>query len=132
MAKGKTRPPITLEKFLSAPTLTEWQREIDEHGWCGPDGSSCSLDDVQGIRIGITSPSYKHNGLPANRHDWHYQLGRRFKLPERFRVAADVAYRDGCSEMTAHLIGLSGWLARIQCRARYFILRHFGMGAWRE
>jgi hypothetical protein len=129
---------ISLEEFLKIPNQEEWQREQDDHLWLGPDGSSSSLDDVQGIRIGISSPSFKRNHdeagviYPASLHDWRYQLGRRLRLPERYRKAADEGYRAGCRRKTSHLIGFSGTIARWQCAFRYWMLRHFAMGAWRD
>jgi hypothetical protein len=125
------RPILSLEDFLEIPTEEEWQREIDVHGWTGPDGSSSSTDDIEGIRIGVTSPSYEFATLPANLHDWRYQLARRLRLPAPWRRAADAGYRDGCLACVAILIGFSGRVARRRARARYWILRAAGWRAWR-
>lgn len=126
------RPALTLEEFLAPPTLEAWCRELELHGWAGPDGSSCSLDDIMGVRIGITSRSWEHARLPANEHDWRYQLGRRHGLPESYRKAADQGYRDGCAHrVRAALIGWRVPVGAARAWARYVGLRLFGRLAWR-
>lgn len=124
----KTKP-MTLEEFLRAPTLKEWNAELAD-GWSGSDGSSSSTDNIEGIRIGITSRSYSYSHLPANLHDWLYRLGRKHGLGSKFRKAADRAYRDICLERISSLLGWSGWKARRRCAIRYAVLRLFGAAAW--
>lgn len=122
--------PASVEDFLARPTESEWAAELLA-GWNGPDGSSNSLDDVEGIRIGITSRSWAHCDLAANRHDWYYQLGRRWRLGPEFRKAADAWYRDRCIEITdAALIGWRVHKARARAWLRYWALRAFGDHAW--
>jgi hypothetical protein len=119
-----------LARFLHIPTLIEWQREFEYFGWDGSDGSTSSFDDIEGIRIGITSRNIKDVGYPANLHDWRYQLGRRKRLGPKFRRAADKGYRDDCLLAISVLVGFSGWKARIRCWIRYFALRLFGVSSW--
>lgn len=121
-----------LEKFLRHPTPSQWNREIRVYGWSGPDGSSCSRDNIEGVVIGSDIPRHEDSTLPANLHDWRYQQGRRKKLPQSFRKAADEGYRDGCLERVSHLVGFSGWKARKRCHIRYRALRWFGRRAWKE
>ena len=80
---------MTLEEFLKAPTAEEWQRELNE-GWQGSDGSTSSTDTIFGVRIGITGRNHANHALPATLHDWHYRLGRRYRLPESYRKEADI------------------------------------------
>lgn len=121
---------MTLREFMAPPSMAAWNRELAE-GWAGPDGSSRSLDDVMGVRIGVTSRSFEHSGLPANRHDWRYRLGRRYRLPEAWRAAADAEYRDLCIERTdAALVGWRRHVARWRAWGRYYILRLAGRPAW--
>ncbi len=118
--------------FLLRPTEGQWRLELNR-GWDGPDGSSCSLDDIMGIRIGITSSEYEHVDLAANRHDWYYRLGRRLKLSRAHRMTADAWYRDRCIAITdAALIGWRVYAARARAHARYVLLRAFGWLAWRK
>jgi hypothetical protein len=121
--------PVTIHEFLRPPSLEEWNATLSL-GWSGPDGSSSSLDDIEGIRIGITSTSYDHAHLPANWHDWLYMLGRTHRLPQNYRAAADALYCDRCLDQVAILIGWNGWKARTRCYIRYRALRLFGRHAW--
>ena len=120
---------MTVVEFLEVPTHERWIDEIDRYGWPGPNGSSASLDDIQGIRIGISSASFRENHdptgtlYPASLHDYRHQLGRRLRLPFPYSLPADEAYRDGCLRRTRNLIGFSGWVARRQCAWRYRVLR---------
>ena len=124
--------PSTIKKFLAKPSWFNWAEELDA-GWPGPDGSSCSLDDIQGVRIGITSRSYRHADLAANRHDWYYRLGRRFRLGHKFRKAADAWYRDRCIEqINETIIGFSRRMGVARAHARYYGLRVGGWIAWRK
>lgn len=120
-----------LERFLRLPTPVEWRREFKYFDWEGPDGSSCSLDDIEGIRIGTTSTNIADLRYPANLHDWRYQQGRRKRLSDVFRKVADQDYLDGCLGRTFLLVGFSGWKARKRCWIRYFGLRVFGRFAWK-
>lgn len=123
---------MTLEEFLAQPTREEWYAEL-EAGWRGPDGSSCSLDDVLGVRIGITSRLWRYATLPANLHDWRYHLGRKHGLPSSYRAAADAEYRDGCAARVAD--ALIGWRVRAgaaRAYARWLVLRALGWRAWRH
>jgi hypothetical protein len=123
---------VTLEEFLAPPTREAWYAELDA-GWSGPDGSSLSFDDLEGVRIGITSKLWRYAGLPANRHDWRYHLGRKHKLPESYRTSADAGYRDGCRESVANT--LIGWRVKAgaaRAYARWAGLRVFGWAAWRR
>jgi hypothetical protein len=122
--------PLTVAEFLRRPTPEEWEW-ARQRGWAGPDGSSASTDLIFGVRIGITSTDYSYVDLPANRHDWYYQLGRWFRLPEHFRRAADRVYRDLClEEVRAHLEGPMLRLAILRCHARYVGLRTGARFAW--
>ena len=123
---------MRIDHFLELPTQEQWEAELDD-GWFGPYGSSMSTDHMMGIRIGVTSPDYRHHRLPANLHDWRYRLGRKHKLSARHRHAADVAYRKDCiayikrrlDGRTMEAIGVfRAWI-------RYYALRLFGGGAWK-
>ncbi len=130
--KPKPRPkPASIEQFLFPPTWTEWEAELRD-GWTGPDGSSNSLDDIEGVRIGITSRAHKYSKLAANQHDWLYRLGRKHLLGREFRKAADAMYRDMCLKHVSILVGWNGWKARRRCSIRYGVLRVLGWKAWRS
>lgn len=120
---------LRLKRFLRPPTKAQWKWEL-EHGWDGPDGSSCSTDNIGGIVIGTTSKKYNDSKRPANRHDYYYRLGRRKRLSRRYRKAADKVYRDTCLEAVSILVGWAGWKARRRCHARYRGLRILGWRAW--
>lgn len=127
------RKPKTLASFLRRPNHKSWLDQLDD-GWPGPDGSSMSTDTIMGVRIGITSPCYKHVDLPANRHDWMYRLARRYRLPDEWRKYADMRYRDMC--WVCCKAGLRGWkrallpAAWARCHARYIGLRAGAKFAW--
>lgn len=122
--------PASVEDFLRCPTAEEWAEAL-AHGWAGPDGSTASTDLIFGVRIGVTSPDYAYAGLPANRHDWWYLLGRTFELPEEYRAAADCGYRDLCiARLRAHLEGPVLALGIARCHARYVALRLGARYAW--
>lgn len=123
---------MTLEQFLAIPTREEWYAELSA-GWTGPDGSSMSFDDIEGVRIGVTSRLWRNCTLPANLHDWRYHLGRTRKLPQSFRAAADAGYRDGCIEaVRTTLIGFSQKKGVARAYARWAALRVAGWFAWRR
>jgi len=123
---------MDIEEFLAMPTEDQWDAGIDA-GWAGPDGSSMSTDHMMGVRIGITHPSYKYHKYPANLHDFRYFIGRTFKLPRRFRLAADVEYRERCIEyIDRRLDGKTMTaLGIVRAWVRYYALRLFGWRAWR-
>lgn len=117
---------MTLQEFLQRPTPEAWQAELDA-GWPGPDGSTASTDSIFGVTIGVSSPSYAHVDLPANRHDWHYRLIRRLGLGPEFRQAADAAYRDGIIDRAAGvLFGTVRRIAEMRAWTRYWVLRSLG------
>jgi hypothetical protein len=92
-----------------------------------------STDTIMLVRIGITSPSYDYVDLPANRHDWLYRLGRRYKLPESWRRAADAKYRDLCIARCRDVLGAwnpAYWVAVTRCHGRYAFLRTMATFAW--
>lgn len=121
---------MTLDEFMALPTKRQWQRELNG-GWAGPDGSSQSLDDIMGVRIGVTSTRWEDSRLPANLHDWRYRLGRRYGLPGSYRKVSDAAYRDDCAARTdAALVGWRRRVARWRAAVRYRILRLAGRPAW--
>jgi len=122
----------TVTNFLRHPDKLQWYGEMSKHGWRGPNGSSWSFDDIMGIRIGNSDPHYDHSFLPANRHDWLYQIGRRYGLPEEFRKAADLDYLFLCNDRTRVLVGWRGVIARRIAGGRYAGLRMFGRWAWRH
>ena len=124
----KTKTKLSIENFLKFPTEIKWKHEIEKIGWTGPDGSSVSRDNIEGIVIGTNTSDFADSKLPANLHDWRYQIGRRLKLPEKFRRVSDKGYRDDCIKKTSILVGFSGWKARRRSWFRYRILRAFG---WR-
>lgn len=120
---------MSIAEFMREPKHVDWLNEIDSFGWRGPDGSSSSTDDIQGIRIGIKSASYRENLAADGRlyaasgHDWRHQLGRRLGLPAHYSRPNDTYYRNRCLEHVSVLIGFSGWKARRQCWARWRVLR---------
>jgi hypothetical protein len=93
-------------------------------GWTN-DGSSCSLDSIFGVRIGITSTDYDAAAhLPANRHDFFYELGRACRLADEYKAAADADYRDGCAARVS--LTLIGWRRSVgvsRARWRWLALR---------
>ncbi|MCP3983085.1 MAG: hypothetical protein GY723_01775 [bacterium] len=127
--RGRKLRPQEIEAFLARPTRSQWEAQL-ELGWGGSDGSTAASDRVGGVAIGATSREHADIDLPANRHDWYYELGRTFDLDGQFRKAADDAFRDMCLERIAHLSGLRGLLARSNVIGRYAILRVAGFGAW--
>lgn len=126
---GRKERPQLVPEFLAPPTEAEWQAQL-ELGWGGSDGSTAASDRIGGVQIGKTSRYVGDASLPANLHDWYYELGRSYGLGSEFRRAADEAFLDACLERTAHLGGLRGSLARADIYGRYFLLRTLGMGAW--
>lgn len=126
--------PISVDVFIQKPSYEEWLAELRD-GWPGPDGSSMSTDKIMGVRIGITGPEYEYADLPANRHDWYYRLGRRYRLPESWRREADRRYRDMCIYLCK--LALTGWrrwtvypIAKARAHARYTALRTAARFAW--
>ncbi len=126
---GRKPQPAELDDFLRRPTRSQWEAQLDR-GWGGSDGSTAAPDVIAGVRIGATSRAHEDVDLPANRHDWYYELGRTYGLGWRFRLAADRAYRDMCLELVKHLDGVAGVLARTDVQLRYAALRVAGFGAW--
>jgi hypothetical protein len=119
-------------KFLARPTRNRWQAEVGA-GWRGPDGSSMSTDTICGVRIGVTSDRWEDCDLPANRHDWYYRLGRRYRLGKLYRVVADRAYRDMCLQFVRRDLGHWNPLRYVavgRCHARYAGLRIGAAGAF--
>jgi hypothetical protein len=96
------------------------------------DGSSASLDDIEGIRIGISEdpPKWRNPALPAALHDMRYWKARTYKHVPWTRQEADAEYRDGCLRCVSVLVGFSGWKARKRCWLRYYGLRAFGRKAY--
>ena len=119
---------MTFAEFIADPTREDWDHEVLEQGWT-PDGSSASPDQIQGVRVGITSTDWEKNLARDGRlyaaswHDLLYQRGRRLKLPWHWCAAADAIYRDRCLDHVAHLIGWSGWKARAKAWNRWRVLR---------
>lgn len=95
--------------FLAPLTLAELGLLLNT-GWPGPDGSSSSLDNIEGVSIGKSSPAFADYVFPANRHDFRYELGRRLELPEAYRRAADREHRGvvGCRRLPRRLLRLEG------------------------
>lgn len=129
------RRPESLEEFIARPVYNAWRAELAD-GWPGPDGSSQSTDTIMGVRIGRTSRLFRYVDLPANRHDWYYRLGRKWRLPEAWRRAADKVYRDLCLERCrAELVGWKLALRPVavaRCHGRYAALRAGARFAWTE
>lgn len=126
---GRKAEPSNLAEFLVAPTAAEWHSQL-ELGWRGPDGSTAAPDEMGGVRVGQTTTSHEASDLPANRHDWYYELGRTYGLGRHFRKAADVAFRDMCLDRVSHLGGVRGAMARADAHFRYAAVRVVGIGAW--
>lgn len=117
--------------FTALPiTVREWKAAID-WGWPGPDGSTASLDNIEGVVIGKTTRDPRWRHLPASRHDFFYELGRRFQLDSRYRKAADQDYRDTCIGILQEaLVGLNQRLGVLRAHARYWGLRLFARRAF--
>ncbi len=126
---GRKPIPEGVEAFLARPTRSEWQAQLDL-GWGGSDGSTGAPDRVGGVPIGATSRAHGDVDLPANRHDWYYEIGRTYRLDERFRKAADDAFLAMCLERIRHVGGLRGFFARADLLGRYAILRTWGFAPW--
>lgn len=112
-------------KLALSPSVHAW---LVESGWPGSDGSSASLDNIEGIRIGATGTAF--NRLPATVHDRGYELSRRYGgLPAPLRKRMDRAYRDLCIRAVSEvLVGWNHRKAVARAHARYLGLR---VGAWR-
>lgn len=130
-------PRSPAELVARWPTETEWKAEL-ESGWPGSNGSSASLDNIEGIRIGSTTTAYTPD-LPANLHDFHYRVLRRLRLVlsrktrRAMRRAADAEHLEGLLRDVAILVGWNGWKARQRARVRWVVLRLFGWRAiWRK
>lgn len=118
-------------RFTSGPIGPDAFDWLVTRGWAS-DGSSASLDDIMGVRIGASGNRYDDAHLPANRHDCFYELGRLFRLSPPFRAAADADYRDRCIEaVNSHLIGWRQHAGVARAHARYRTLRAFGGCAWK-
>jgi hypothetical protein len=125
--------PKNLEEFgLHVPTLEQWEAELAS-GWAGSDGSTASLDDIEGIRIGQSGREYQP-GLPANLHDYHYRVIRRLmahhEIDEMTRTelqaTADHRHYAGLLRCVSVLIHFDGWIARRRAGVRYQVLRWRG------
>lgn len=118
-------------RFTSGPIGPDAFDWLVTRGWAS-DGSSASLDDIMGVRIGASGNRYEDAVLPANRHDCFYELGRLFRLSPPFRAAADADYRDRCIEaVNLHLVGWRQHAGVARAHARYRTLRAFGGCAWK-
>lgn len=125
-------PTTTREFATHEPTFEQWQAELDS-GWTGSDGSSSSLDDIEGLEIGKTGTEYRPD-LPANHHDFDYRVIRRLmahydigeKERSELQAAADAKHYAGLLKKVAVLIGFDGWKARNRAWVRYQALRWFG------
>lgn len=114
------------------PTKEEWSAEL-RSGWGGSNGSSCSLDNIEGVVIGTSTHEYSPQ-YPANWHDFLYRVIRRLYVigkisgDERyyFQLAADQAHYAALLDSVAHLVGINGWLARKRAVVRYYALRWAG------
>jgi hypothetical protein len=128
-------PESAAELARHHPSAEEWEAEL-ESGWSGPNGSTCSTDDIEGIRIGRTTREYAHPLLPADHHDYDYRVQRRLAALRQIdgatrremRAAADRKHYAGLLHKLLVLVGWSGWKARRRARVRYLALRLFG---WR-
>lgn len=128
-------PDLDREFAEHTPTEDEWAAEL-ESGWAGSNGSSVSLDDIEGVRIGLTSRAYRPD-LPANLHDYQYRVLRRLlalrRIDETTRAemqrAADRRHLCGLQHKLLVLVGFDGWKARRRARLRYTALRWFGKSA---
>jgi hypothetical protein len=125
--------------MLRHPTREKWTRAVAGLALDGsdrrteklnPDGSSASLDDVEGIRIGCSDAVYRNPQLPANLHDFRYWCARNHAFVPWTRQEADAEYRDGCLRLTSILIGWHGWKAKQRCWLRYYGLRVAGRAAY--
>jgi hypothetical protein len=118
--------------FTPGPiTEAEWYWLVSLGWWS--DGSSRSLDTIEGIRIGRSGAAYADAYLPANRHDFFYELGRIFGLDDRFKAEADEDYCRGC--LVSLRLNRSGWrLRRGEARVwfRRLALRIGGRHAWHD
>lgn len=125
-------PESTAEFRAHKPTFEQWQAELAS-GWTGSDGSTSSLDDIEGVQIGVTGTDHRPD-LPANHHDFDYRvlrrLGAHYLIDEYERAdlqaAADAKHYAGLLEKVAVLVGWNGWKARARAWGRYQALRWFG------
>lgn len=114
------------------PTESEWNAELAS-GWRGSDGSSNSLDDIEGVKVGETGTRYMPD-LPAPHHDYDYRTIRRLvalhvideKMRAEMQQAADEKHLEGLQRKVSVLVGFSGWKARARARVRYAALRLLG------
>jgi hypothetical protein len=131
--------PIEVVRRLSSPAkftdgvigLDAW-RWLRALGWLS-DGSSKSLDNIMGVRIGVSGGEYVSANLPANRHDFFYELGRLFNLGPAFRDAADWDYYTRCEQ--AVRFALVGWrvpVGKARAWLRWKALRACGHLSWTD
>lgn len=125
--------PKTAQELIHRwPTREEWEAELNS-GWAGSNGSSASLDNIEGVVIGTSTKEYSPN-YPANWHDFLYRVIRRLYVMgilsdnDRyyFQLAADQAHYAALLDSVAHLVGFNGWMARKRAEIRYYALRWFG------
>lgn len=127
--------PRSAEDFAEhRPRRDEWTAEV-ESGWPPSDGSTASLDDLEGIQIGIAGAAYRPD-LPANHHDYDCRVIRRLLFSgqvdlataRQMRQVADRKHYVNLLRAVSVLVGWSGWKARRRAYVRYLGLRAFGIG----
>ena len=135
MAGTESWQPLSVEDFLADPTRSQWKSHLRDGAcrWAGPDGASWCPDRLVGVRIGVVSPAWEHRDLPANMHDWHYRLGRRFNLPKAWRQRADAQLK---YNIRATLVdsGIGGGMYAVGwfgAAVIYWVVRLLGGRSWR-
>lgn len=127
--------PTTPDQVAAhSPTREQWEAEVAS-GWPPSDGSTASLDDVEGIQIGVSGSAYRPD-LPANHHDYDCRVVRRLlfsgqvdlRTARQMRAAADWKHYEALLRAVSVLVGWSGWKARRRAYGRYVGLRLFGIG----
>lgn len=129
-------PTCAEQVATHAPTREQWAAETAS-GWPPSDGSTASLDDLEGIQIGVSGAAYRPD-LPANHHDYDCRVIRRLLFSgqidlataREMRAAADRKHYAGLLRCVSVLIGWSGWWARRRAYGRYLGLRAFGTGLY--
>lgn len=114
------------------PSESQWAAELAS-GWRGSDGSTLSLDQIEGIEIGRTGSEYLPD-LPANLHDFLYRVIRRLmahrlideQARARLQACADNRLHAGMLSRVHVLIGLDGWVARRRAGVRFQAVRWRG------
>ena len=107
-----------MQKLL--PTHHEWAKRVA--GGFKPNGSTWSPDHLYHKRIGKSDSSYRWAHLPANRHDYRYDVGGGY----RDRSFADWEFWRGLRKSVSDLTYPWKATANFWCLIYFLAVRLFG------